>query len=114
MRQAAAEQELDGPLIDYAAKGTKVALEGVEAIDGRNAYKLALSFKNGQARHVWIDAQSFLEVRLDGTRRLDGRQRPMYTALGDYKSVDGLMIPHRMETSVDGVPGSEKILVDKI
>jgi len=114
LRQAAVEQELDGPLIDCLSKGTKVVAEGVEPVEGREAYRLALTFKNGQSRHVWVDTQSFLEVQVDGTRRVDGKPRSMWTVMRDYKSINGLLIPHLMETRVDGIPGSEKIAVEKV
>ena len=47
---------LEGPLVDYAAKGTTLALEGLEAVEGHDAYKLKLTLKNGTVQHVWIDA----------------------------------------------------------
>src|ERR1700730_16029442 len=36
-KASAGKWDMDGPLIDYAAKGTKVALEGVEKVEGRDA-----------------------------------------------------------------------------
>ena len=39
--------DMEGPLVDYAAKGTQVALEGTESVEGHNAYKLKLTLKNG-------------------------------------------------------------------
>ncbi|MDB6091074.1 MAG: putative signal peptide protein [Gammaproteobacteria bacterium] len=111
---AAQEQELDGPLVDYARKGTKVALEGVEALEGRDTYKLKLTMTNGAVRRVWVDATSFLDVKIDGTRKLDGKQHAMSTYLRDYKSVDGLMMPMLSETTIDGVPGSTKLTVAKV
>jgi len=114
MKYAAQQQELDGFLIDYAAKGTSIASEGFEKVDGRDAYKLKLTLKDGQVRHVWVDAESFLDVKIDGTRRLDGRPRPVATYLRDYRSVDGLMLPFKMETSVEGVRGAEDILIQQV
>jgi hypothetical protein len=111
---AGEEQELDGPLLDYEKKGNRVELEGIEPVEGRDAYKLKLTLKNGQVRHVWVDKETSLDVKIDGTRRMDGKPRAMYTLLRDYKSVDGLMIPHTLETSVEGVKTTEKIIVDKV
>ena len=43
---------------------------------------------------------------MDGSpRRLDGKYHPVETYLSDYRSVDGLMIPHVLETSVEGGTG---------
>jgi hypothetical protein len=115
LKTAAAQADIDGPLIDYAAKGTTVAVAGREAVDGQDAYKLTLTFKDKRVEHVWIDAKTFLEVKLDGTpRRLDGKDHPVWVYLRDYKTVSGLVMPTVYETSVRGVATTEKIIIDKI
>jgi hypothetical protein len=114
LRQASRQAELDGPLLDWGEKGSRVNLVGTELVEGRQAYKLEVTSRGGDVRHVWVDAQTFLDVRVDGTRRMDGRLRPVLTALRDYRSVGGVMIPHLLETTVEGVPGSERIVVEKV
>lgn len=114
MKAASQEQDLDGPLIDYAAKGTKVKLAGVEQVDGRNAYKLKLTLKNGAERYVWVDAKTFLDVKIDGNRRLDGKPHQVATYFHNYRSVGGLMVPFLLETRVEGIKDSEKIIIDKV
>jgi hypothetical protein len=98
-------------LVDHDRKGTKVALEGVDKVNGSDAYKLKLTFKNGTVRHLWVDASSFLEVKMDGSRRLDGKTHAVETYLKNYKSVNGLMFPMLTETLIEGVPGSTKLTV---
>lgn len=114
LRLASLQAELDGPLMDHSAKGNKVELAGTEKVEGRDTYKLKVTTPSGQIRQVWIDAKTFLDARVDGTRLMDGKPRQVYTYYRDYKSVDGLMIPHTLETVVEGVNGSEKILVDHV
>lgn len=115
LKAASMEFELDGPLVDYAAKGTRVDLEGVEKVEGRDAYKLKLTMKGGQARHLWIDAETFLEVKIEGVpRRMDGRMRQVEIYYRDYKSVDGLMVPYLLETTVQGVKQSHKMTIESV
>lgn len=115
LKSAAGQQELDGPLFNYAAKGATVSLDGGELVDGRGAYKLKLVLKDGDVRHLWIDAQTFLEVKIDSTpRRMDGKLRNVVTYMRDYKPVDGLQIAHQLETAVEGVPGTQRILIEKV
>ena len=114
LKVAAQQQELDGPLVDYAAKGSKIALEGMEPVEGRNAYKLKVTLKDGQVRRVWVDAETFLDVKIDGTRQLGGKPRTVATTMRDYKTVDGVKVPYVLETKVDGVKGSEKILIEQV
>jgi len=115
LKTASTQADLDGLLIDYAAKGSKVELESVDKVEGRDAYNLKVTDKSGFARHVWVDAESFLEVKIEGTpRRLDGKYHPVSTYLQDYRSVNGLMMPYLMVTAVDGVKDREKIAIEEI
>lgn len=115
MKAAAMQSDLDGPLIDYAAKGTKVELEGTDKVEGNDTYRLKLTFKNGQALHVWVDAKTFLETKIEGTpRRLDGKYHPVEVYYRDYRPTSGLMVPYLMETKVQGVKQTEKIEIEKV
>ena len=126
LKEAALQSELDGPLIDYAAKGSKVALEGIEKLGDREAYRLKVTTKSGHASHVWLDAQTFLEVKVEGVpRRLDGKLHGVEIAYKNYRSVHGLMIPHLLETTVHEaarIPGkgmklqdvTSKIVIDNV
>lgn len=112
---AAQQQELDGPLVDYAAKGTQVALEGTELVNGHKTYKLKLALKSGETRHLWIDAQTFLDAKIDGPqRRFDGKLRPVFTYFHDYRTVDGVKVPYVLETNVEGVNSSQKISIERV
>jgi hypothetical protein len=115
LKAAGQQSDLDGFLIDYAAKGSRVELAGVDQVEGHSAYNLTVTDKNGNARHVWVDAQNFLEIKVEGTpRRLDGKYHPVSIFLRDYRSVNGLMMPYLMETTVDGVKDTEKIAIEEI
>ena len=105
---------IDGPLVDYAAKGTKVELAGTEPVDGHDAYKLKLTLKDSTVQHIWIDAQSFLDVKMEGTpRRMDGRLRTVWIYQRDFRPVQGLMLPFVLETAVDGYHDTHKMVIEK-
>ncbi len=114
LRTAAQQADLDGPLLDWADKGSRLRLLGTEPVDGRDAYKIEVTSCRGDVRHVWVDAQTFLDVKVDGTRRMDGKLRPVFTYLKEYRSVGGVMIPHVMETAIEGAPGAERITVEHV
>jgi outer membrane lipoprotein-sorting protein len=110
-----AKGELDGLLVDYTAKGTKIELEGMEAVEGRDAYKLKLTAKAGNVQHVWVDAQSFLDVKVEGApRRMDGRMHTVWTYQRDFRPVQGVMVPFVLETAVDGYPQTHKMVIEKV
>lgn len=115
VRAAEDWQELDGPLIDYAKKGTKVRLLGKESIEGHPAYKLKLTMKDGAQRHVWVDAATFLELRIDGEpRKMDGKMHNVSVYYRDYKAENGLTVPHVFETVVEGGPTAHKMSIDQV
>jgi hypothetical protein len=114
-KSAAATSELDGPLVDYAKKGTKVELVGAQAVEGKNAYKLKLTLKGGTVRHLWVDAKSFLELKIEGDpRRMDGKMRNVAIYYRDYNAEKGLIVPHVLETVVAGVQQSHKISIQSV
>ena len=126
MKTASMQADLDGPLVDYAAKGTRVELAGMEKVEDRDTYKLKLTMKDGQATHVWIDAQTFLEAKIEGQpRRLDGTYHPVEVYFRDYRPVNGLQIPFVLETKVlpvaqtalglkDPLVPAEKTIIDTV
>ena len=126
MKAASTLSELDGPLVDYAAKGTRVESDGIESVEGHDTYKLKLTLKSGDVTHVWVDAQTFLETKFEGQpRRLDGVYHPVEVYYRDYRNVNGLEIPFVLETRVlpvtktamglrDTPVPPEKTLIDKV
>ena len=129
LRRSALQSDLDGPLVDYAAKGTKVDLDGMEKVEDHDNYRLKLTMKDGHIIHLWIDAKTFLESKMEGApRRLDGLEHPVQIYFRDYRTVDGLQIPFLLETKVmplaaqvNGKPAPasasfpvEKIVIDKV
>src|ERR1700682_2638225 len=107
--------DVDGPLFDYAAKGTKVALEGVDKVDGQDSYRLKLTLKDGKVQHIWIDAHTFLDVKVEGApRRMDGRMHTVYVYQRDFRPVKGVLVPFALETVVDGYPDTHKMVIEKV
>ena len=106
---------LDGPLIDYAAKGSQVALEGTEMVEGKGTYKLKVTSRDGQVQHVWVDGSTFLETKMEGEKhRFDGQMRRVETYLRDYHRVERLMIPYVAETHVERVAGGHSMTIEKV
>ncbi len=115
MKSAAAEQDLDGPLVDYAAKDMQIAVAGAEPVEGHAAYKLKLTLRNGDKRNLWIDAGTFLELKIEGEpRKLDGRLRNVVVYFRNYKTEHGLTIPRVQETAVEGVKQTYKMTISRV
>ena len=115
IKAAADEADLDGPLIDYARKGTRIELAGTERVEGRSAYKLHLTRADGRQSNLWIDTTTFLDVKIDGEpRRLDQKMHKVTVFYRDYKAVKGLQMPMTLETVVEGVRSTHKISLQAV
>jgi len=107
--------DLEPPLVDYAAKGSQVAVEGMDPVDGQDAYKLKLTLRNGDVQHIWIDAKSFLDVKVEGLpRRMDGKMRAVWITQRDFRSVHGVMVPYLYETANEGNPRTHKMVIEAV
>jgi hypothetical protein len=113
--EARAQADFDGPLVDYAAKGHRVELVGSEPVDGKDAFKLKVTLKSGGIRHIYLDAQTYLEVKSEGTRQIGaGVTVESDARASDYRKVDGLMVPFALETGVRDSPQRQKMTVAKV
>jgi hypothetical protein len=113
------EFPLDGPLIDYQAKGVKASLDGLDTVDGRKAYRLSLRLASGADRKVWIDVETNLELRYDrpATSPL-APGKPVSTFFGGYSSVEGLQIANAITGSASPDPvqrqAADRLVIDRI
>jgi outer membrane lipoprotein-sorting protein len=114
VKDAEEQADIDGPLVDYKAKGTTIELLGKEPVDGQDAYKLKVTLKNGNVRTIWLDAARSLEVKGESTRTMQGTQVESETMLSNYKDVSGILFPHQVEGGPKGVPQRQKIVLDTI
>lgn len=94
--------DMDGSLVDYQAKGHKVALVGKEDVAGKPAYKLKVDKKNGKTETMYIDATSFLDVKTVATRKMMGNDMELETYVSDFRPEGGVMMPHVIDSKSDG------------
>lgn len=113
LKQILDQADFDGPLVDYAAKGHSVELLGKEEIEGTEAYKLRITKKNGDEITSFIESESFIEFRNESMQNIQGVEAEMANTFGDYKDVDGLILPHSIEVSMGG-PAMQVITIDRV
>jgi len=84
-------------------------------VEDQLTYKLKVTQKGGQVRHVWVNSSTFLETKVEGEpRRLDGKPHNVEIFLREYRSEGRLVMPHLIETRVNGVAQAEKIVIDSV
>lgn len=106
--------DLDGPLVDYKSKGHQVELQGKKKIEGTDAYKLKVTLKNGDVQTIYIDSESFLDIKEVTKRSVRGTEQEIESAIGDYKAVDGIMFPFAVESGIKGTDQKQKLTITKV
>lgn len=107
------QADMDGPLMDYKAKGNTVEYLGMEDVDGTDAHKLKVTLKNGDVRYVFLDPDYFLEIRFIDQTKIRGVEEEAETDLGDYEQVNGVFLPFSIEIGSKGGPKDQKITFNK-
>jgi hypothetical protein len=108
------DSDIDGPLVDYKAKGHKAELMGHDSVEGTDCYKLKLSMKNGDVRYYYLDTDSFLELKMEVQTTVRGTLQENEIYYGDYEQVDGIYYPFAVEQAQKGSEQRQKLSVEKI
>ena len=113
-KEAKREADFDGPTWDYKAKGNTVELVGKADIEGTPAYKLKVTTKDGTDTLLYIDAETFLEVKAEAKRKVQGQEVESETTFGNYQEFEGLLFPMSIEMKAKGAPAGQTITVEKV
>ena len=114
--EARAQADVDmSPLVDAAAKGYTVHLEGRDRLPGGDTFKLLVQGKDGPPRTMYLDSRTHLVVETLDHRDVDGKSVEVVTEIGDYRTVGGLAFPHRLEVGPRDAPDQrQRLLLEKV
>jgi hypothetical protein len=107
------DAEIDGPLVDWKAKGSAVEYLGTEDVEGTAAHKLKVTRQNGDVSFVYLDPDHFLEIQILTQRMQHGAQVEEETELGDYEQVNGVFVPFAINSGRKGDPDKQKLIIEK-
>jgi hypothetical protein len=99
---------IEGALLASRSDGSRVDYLGREDFDGTLAYKVKVSQKDGDEFVYWLDPDTYLEIKVDETRRLRGAAQTTETELGDYEKIAGVYFPMSVESWQQGQPGQRQ------
>lgn len=112
------EADFDGVLIDAPAKGHRVRYvgPGVLTIGGGRVFvhSLAVTRRDGRTSVIHLDARSYLEVQRVDRRTTGGRSIEITITPSDYRRVQGVAVPHRIEIAPEGLPTPIRVVIDRI
>ena len=113
-RSLAQEADIDGPLVDWQKKGHRVEYLGTEDVDGTPAHKLRVSRKDGDVEYIYLDPDTYLEIRTVHIAKIRGVEQVSETDVGDYAQVAGVWMPFAMDSGAKGQPKGAHILIEKV
>ncbi len=108
------DADFDGPLVDYKEKGNKVEYQGMEPVEGTDAYKIKVTLKNGDVFYFYMDSDYYVPIKIESKRIVRGEEQEGETILGDYKEVSGVYLPYSVESGAKGSPDRGKTAFEKI
>ena len=113
-KNAQDDNDFDGVLVDWKAKGHTVELAGKESVEGADSFKLKVTKKNGNVEYEYLDAETYLLVKTESKMKRRGMEFDGETTFSDYKDVNGYMQPFSMESGAKGMPQKQKMTFSKI
>jgi len=97
------KQEFQSPFLNYADKGHTVEVVGTKEVEGTETFEVKLTKANGYVEMHYFDSEYFVPV-MQSMEITSGPAKGQVaeTYMSDYQEVDGLMMPHFIETKVGG------------
>jgi len=102
LKSLVVDADIDGPLVDYKEKGHKAGLVGHDSMEGTDCFKIKLRMKNGDVRYYYLDADSFLELKVEIQTTIRGTLQESELYYGDYEQVNGIYYPFAVEQAQKG------------
>jgi hypothetical protein len=69
---------------------------------------LKVTQKDGDEFTYWLDPDTYLEIKVDETRRIRGAEQTTETELGDYEKIAGVYFPMSVESWTQGSPNQRQ------
>jgi hypothetical protein len=115
LRDLLLDADIDGPLVDYKAKGNTVEYLGHDVVDGDDALRLKVTLKNGDIVYYFLDPDTYLEIRKETQEFIRGSVKENASEMGAYKPVAGVMYPYTVSSGPKNDPTSwQTITVNKV
>jgi|ERR1035437_1520317 outer membrane lipoprotein-sorting protein len=107
------QSDIDGMLWNWKEKGYTVTLDGKEDMEGTSCYKIKLTTKDDDSFIFYIDSDSYIMIRSNTKIKVMGNESESDTYYSNYIQVEGLAIPGKIETKMNGQVAAT-IVIDKV
>ena len=112
LEQAKEQVDMNGELFDYEKKGSTAELGGKVNVDGKDAYRIKLTTKDGNVKDYFIDANTYYIAKVKTKVSAQGQTVDVEQIMSDYNNTDGITMPMKIESK--SPMGSAIILMEEI
>ncbi|MEX0966693.1 MAG: insulinase family protein [Bacteroidia bacterium] len=88
----------------YSDEGYQLELQGIENIDGTDAYRIEVVNPAGKTSMEYYDVNTGLKIRSSENEETPGGTVTIATDYSDYKEVEGIKIPKEMTINAPPMP----------
>ena len=99
-----------GPFVNPKENGYTIEYAGEEDVQGTPAYKLKVINKKGDVSYVYLDKEYYVEIQRVDERTVRGQEVESTASIGDYKEVDGVMLPFSTEITNSMMPDQSQTM----
>ena len=96
------QADMDGDLWNWKEKGSKLSIIGTEDFEGSEVIILEVIRKNGNKKTYYIDADSYLPIKVSSKIQMQGSEVQMEAFMSNYKEVNGMVVAHYVENRMNG------------
>jgi outer membrane lipoprotein-sorting protein len=103
MAEDMVDQDYPSIFMNYKEKGHALELEGNEEVEGTECYKIKVTKKSGNVEYHFFDTEYYIPVMVRTIAKAGPTKgQAAETFVSEYQEVDGMMIPHSIETKMGG------------
>jgi hypothetical protein len=86
------QADQEGVLYDWQKKGHKLEFLGKEDLEGSSVYKIKVTRADGDIETYFIDAETYLPLKVGNVVKIQGNEIESETYLSNYRDVNGVLI----------------------
>jgi len=112
LSQAMDQADMEGELYDFKKKGHNAELIGKVNADGVEAYRIKFTGKDGNVKNYFIDANTYLVLKVKATVKAQGQSMEIESKMLEYQNIDGIQMPKKIEVVLP--MGTQSIIMEEI
>jgi hypothetical protein len=107
------QSDIDGMLWNWKEKGYTVTFEGKEDMEGTSCFKIKIVTKEVDTFTYYLDSDSYVMIRSNTKIKVMGNETEADTYYSNYMQVEGIAVPGKTETKMNGQVAMT-LIVDKV